>query len=103
MSKVKALAAMLAIWAGAAAPAHADHIDLVKKDKVEGKCNEAGGTYWGTSASGSYGCLNPDGSGIVCGGAKPGCDRWPATRAQTKAHKLTRAEARKTYGSHAAH
>jgi len=36
------------------------------KDMVEGKCN---GVFWpsgGTSAT--YGCLNKDGSGIVCGG-----------------------------------
>ena len=38
------------------------------KTKVEGKCNEDGGVYWPTSAGGTYGCMNPDGSGIVCGG-----------------------------------
>ncbi len=38
------------------------------KTKVEGKCNESGGVYWPTSAGGTYGCMNPDGSCIICGG-----------------------------------
>ncbi len=50
-----------------------------KPDAVEGKCNEKGGVYFPPKGGHSYGCLNPDGSGIVCGGAKKGCDSWPAT------------------------
>src|SRR5215469_2845364 len=50
------------------------------KDQVQGRCNESGGTYWPTSAGGTYGCMNPDGSGIVCGGTHPKdkntCSTW---------------------------
>src|SRR5262249_52773882 len=38
-----------------------------KKD-VKIRCDESGGTYWPTSAGGTYGCVNSDGSGIICGG-----------------------------------
>jgi hypothetical protein len=37
------------------------------KKQVKDSC-QAGGAYWPTSAGGTYGCMNPDGSGIVCGG-----------------------------------
>ena len=37
-------------------------------NKVEGKCNESGGVYFPPSSHGVYACLNPDGSGIICGG-----------------------------------
>lgn len=36
------------------------------KDAVQGRCNESGGTYW--PDGGTYGCINKDNSGIVCGG-----------------------------------
>ena len=38
-----------------------------KKD-VKTRCDESGGTYWPSSPGGTYGCINPDGSGISCGG-----------------------------------
>jgi hypothetical protein len=34
-------------------------------DQVQGKCTD---TYFAPNANGVYGCLNSDGSGIVCGG-----------------------------------
>ena len=48
--------------------------------QVEGRCgNNPGGVYFPPSKNGVYGCLNGDGSGIVCGGkgkyAKT-CDTW---------------------------
>lgn len=46
------------------------------RDAVEGKCNEKGGVFFPPGRF--YACLYPDGSGIVCGGAKKGCDTWPA-------------------------
>ncbi len=61
-----------------------------KPDAVEGKCNESGGVYWPPTKGHSYGCLNPDGSGIVCGGAKKGCDSWPKNTAAAK--RPTRAQ-----------
>ncbi|GAA0560261.1 hypothetical protein GCM10008942_05930 [Rhizomicrobium electricum] len=59
--------------------AHADKAQ--KPDAVEGKCNDKNGVYFPPKGGHSYGCLYPDGSGIVCGGSKKGCDSWPATRA----------------------
>lgn len=50
------------------------------KDAVQGKCNEKGGVYFPPGKAGAYACLYKDGSGIVCGGAKEGCDKWPASR-----------------------
>lgn len=58
--------------------AHADKAQ--KPDAVEGKCNEKNGVYFPPTGGHSYGCVYPDGSGIVCGGTKKGCDSWPATR-----------------------
>lgn len=49
-------------------------------DRVQGKCGESGGTYSPPNKNGVYGCLNPDGSGIVCGGVtktqKKTCDTF---------------------------
>jgi hypothetical protein len=36
--------------------------------RVQGRCNEAGGVYFPPGSHGVYACLNPDGSGIICGG-----------------------------------
>jgi hypothetical protein len=87
--------AFLATIVAAPQAAWADHISLQSKDKVEGACNEKGGVYWPSSAGGTYGCMNKDGSGIVCGGTsaedKKSCDTWPAsariapTRSQVRA------------------
>jgi hypothetical protein len=95
MSKLTALAASLALSVGVAAPAHAT--GPMNPDKVEGKCNDRGGVYWPPVPPGhSYGCLNPDGSGIVCGGAKPGCDKWLKAR-------MSHAQVRRTYAHRAGH
>jgi len=45
-------------------------LPLKSKDAVEGQCNESGGTWFAPSEKGVYGCINNDGSGIVCGGWK---------------------------------
>lgn len=50
-------------------PAHPETISIKghNPDEVQGKCN---GVYFAPGKKGgSYGCLNDDGSGIVCGGA----------------------------------
>jgi hypothetical protein len=49
-------------------------------DQVQGKCTD---TYFAPNANGVYGCLNSDGSGIVCGGEgseKNTCYTWGASR-----------------------
>jgi hypothetical protein len=39
-------------------------------DKVQGKCGGEGDVFWADAGVGhTYGCMHPDGSGIVCGGA----------------------------------
>ena len=44
-------------------------IPAQKPDKVEGACGESGGTFFPkTGKNSTYGCINSDGSGIVCGG-----------------------------------
>ena len=58
-----------------------------KPDAVEGKCNDKGGVYFPPTGGHSYGCIYQDGSGIVCGGAKKGCDSWGPTTAMTKRPK----------------
>ena len=48
--------------------------------KIEGYCNEHGGTYWPAGPeSSTYGCILPDGSVIVCGGSLGGCDTIEAS------------------------
>jgi hypothetical protein len=37
-------------------------------DQVEGRCNESGGIYSAPGSQGVYYCVNPNGSGIICGG-----------------------------------
>ncbi|MBS1799734.1 MAG: hypothetical protein JSS95_07910 [Acidobacteria bacterium] len=64
-------------------PAHASPIKGNSPTQVEGRCgNKEGGVYFPPDKNGVYGCLNGDGSGIVCGGkgkyAKT-CDSWGAT------------------------
>jgi hypothetical protein len=71
-------------------PAHSATIGVKghNPDQVQGKCD--GGTYFGPSKQGSYGCLEADGSGIVCGGVGSyanTCDTWGAARDIT--HKRT--------------
>ena len=51
-------------------------------NQVEGRCGNAeGGVYFPPNKLGVYGCMNGDGSGIVCGGTgkdKKTCDTWTA-------------------------
>jgi hypothetical protein len=67
-------------------------------DQVQAKCTD---TYFapGKNNNGVYGCLNSDGSGIVCGGKgnqKNTCETWGASRRGPR-HVLptTQSEARK--------
>ena len=75
-------ALLLAGGAAAVQTAQAKTVPIVGKDKVKGDCGAAGGTYGTNSHTGSYSCLNPDGSGISCGGwsaaQKKTCDKWSA-------------------------
>jgi len=74
------------VLVGAFLLTHAAHASSTKGNsptQVEGRCgNKAGGVYFPPNQNGVYGCLNGDGSGIVCGGkgkyAKT-CDSWGAT------------------------
>lgn len=38
------------------------------KNSVKLECTQNNGVFWPTSSGGTYGCMNPDGSGIICGG-----------------------------------
>lgn len=70
------------VSAGIGTPAHAAKVSTKgnSPDRVQGKCGESGGTYSPPNKNGVYGCLNPDGSGIVCGGVtktqKKTCDTF---------------------------
>lgn len=72
---------VLPLLAFASQSAMADRVALQGRDKVQGKCGTSGGTYWSEGKTGhTYGCMNPDGSGIVCGGVtkdqKNSCDTF---------------------------
>ncbi len=72
---------VLPLAAFAAESAMAETVPLQSRDKVQGKCGTSGGTYWTEGKTGkTYGCMNPDGSGIVCGGVtkdqKNSCDTF---------------------------
>jgi hypothetical protein len=48
---------------------------------VKRRCDRGGGAYWGTGpTTATYGCMFPDGTGIVCGGVNSGdagtCDTF---------------------------
>jgi hypothetical protein len=81
------------VFVGALALTHPAHSATISvkghnPDQVQGKCD--GGTYFGPSDKGTYGCLEADGSGIVCGGVGSyanTCDTWGAAR--DNAHKRT--------------
>ena len=67
--------------AGFASPAFAKTVPIQGKDKVEGRCGQSGGVYFPPSKTNStYGCMNGDGSGIVCSGVtqaqKKTCDTF---------------------------
>ena len=85
--------------------AQAEQIPAQKPDKVQGKCGETGGVFFPkTGRNSTYGCINEDGSGIVCGGVtakdKRTCDtflqippRLP-TRWETELSARTKANAK---------
>jgi hypothetical protein len=83
-------------------PAHSSTIGIKghNPDQVQGKCE--GGTYFGPSDKGTYGCLGADGSGIVCGGKGDNyantCDTWGA--ALDIAHKRTKLPSREEIQGH---
>jgi len=76
---------------------------IQSKTKVEGKCNADGGTWFPPNNQGVYGCINDDGSGIVCGGKgankntcdtfkrQPGRNELP-TRSGVQAEKTKKVE-----------
>src|SRR5689334_13736048 len=56
--------------------------------QVQSKCND---TYFAPNANGVYGCLDSDGSGIVCGGKgqeKNTCYTWGASSRRASRHLL---------------
>ena len=62
----------------------AEQVPAQKPDGVEGKCNESGGVFFPkTGPNSTFGCINEDGSGIVCGGItaknKRTCDTFMQT------------------------
>jgi hypothetical protein len=47
----------------------AEQVPTQNTDSVEGRCGASGGVFFPkTGANSTYGCINKDGSGIVCGG-----------------------------------
>ena len=64
------------------------------RDQVQGRCGTSGGTFWPSSAGGTYGCMNPDGSGIVCGGMTPKDKQTCSTFMQMPPRIPTRDEVR---------
>jgi hypothetical protein len=74
--------------------AMAEPIPAQKPDAVEGKCGESGGLYFPkTGPNSTYGCINEDGSGIVCGGVTAKDKRTCDTFLQTPPRLPTRWEA----------
>ena len=65
MLRISILTASALILAGfGSARAMAEDIGPRSKDYIEGKCNEAGGTYWDAGAS--WGCGYKGGGGVIC-------------------------------------
>jgi hypothetical protein len=74
--------------------ATAEQIPAQKPDVVEGHCGESGGVHFPkTGPNSTYGCINEDGSGIVCGGVTAKDKRTCDTFAQTPPRLPTRWEA----------
>jgi hypothetical protein len=97
------------VLAGTFLLTHAAHAKTSTKgnspNQVEGRCgNQEGGVYFPPDKNGVYGCLNGDGSGIVCGGkgkyAKR-CDTWGATPNIAKPNTATK-PTREDFDKHAA-
>ena len=62
---------------------------LQSATRIEGKCNDKGGVFFPPDKQGVYACLNPDGSGVVCGGNTKDlrrCDSWPASARSLPPH-----------------
>ena len=59
----------LAVTAFTADSAMATRVSISNHSKAQVK-KACTGAFWPTSAGGTYGCMNDDGSGIVCGGVK---------------------------------
>jgi len=78
-----------------ATAAMAERIPIQKKDQVEGRCGESGGVYFSPNKQGVYGCLNEDGSGIVCGGVQKVHKKTCDTFREAPRRLPTRAEAGK--------
>lgn len=73
--------------------AQAEQIPAQKPDAVEGRCNESGGvSFPKTGPNSTYGCINGDGSGIVCGGITAKDKRTCDTFLQTPPRLPTRWE-----------
>ncbi|HEY2039860.1 MAG TPA: hypothetical protein VGG95_09365 [Edaphobacter sp.] len=83
--KIRILASSV-VFAGVFLLTHTAHAKGIKGNsptQVEGRCgNDPAGVYFPPDKNGVYGCVNGDGSGIVCGGkgqyAKR-CDSWGPT------------------------
>jgi|KBSMisStaDraftv2_1062788.scaffolds.fasta_scaffold333932_2 hypothetical protein len=78
-------------------PTHAKTININGHPPGTVKKSCRGGTYFAPSDQGVYGCLNKDGSGIVCGGTGDNfaktCDTWgPAPSDATPRTTLPRRE-----------
>ncbi|MFM9915843.1 MAG: hypothetical protein ACKVOX_08550 [Rhizobacter sp.] len=95
------LVVMMAVSVAAlasATPSFAERISVKghKPDMVQGACMESGGvSFPKTGPDSTYGCMNKDGSGIVCGGKtkqdKQTCDTFikvpPQLPTRSTAHK----------------
>lgn len=63
----------VAILVAHASQARAELIDIDgnSPEQVKKKCDAAGGTNLPLNESGTYGCVNQNGSGVICGGKDP--------------------------------
>jgi hypothetical protein len=59
---------VLAVTSLIAEPALARRIPIQSQSRVKSKC---GGIFLPKNKQGTYGCVNDDGTGIICGGVKP--------------------------------
>ena len=73
--------------------AHAEQIPTQKPTDVKSRCKASGGVYFPkTGRHSTYGCINRDGSGIVCGGRLAKHKRTCDTFLQTPPRLPTRPE-----------
>jgi hypothetical protein len=80
-------------------------IPLRSQEEIKNSCKDSGGiTFPKTGPTSRYGCINKDGSGIVCGGAteneRKTCDTFlvmpPRLPTRDEVHYAETAEAEKT-------